>query len=173
MGRTILISGPNSSGKSAFAESLVRETYGPRYYIATMRCQTEENRRRIEKHRRQRADLGFVTVEEPYSLNDLDLPADSVVLLEDVSNLLANNMFEKDIGPSQVLEDILALSRRCGTLIAVTISGLSEEGYEGETAGYIRALNEVNGKLAEAFGGVAEMRGGRPVWSKGGRHAFA
>ena len=68
------------------------------------------------------------------------------MLLEDVSNLLANNMFEKDIGPSQVLEDILALSRRCGTLIAVTISGLSEEGYEGETAGYIRALNEVNGK---------------------------
>ena len=133
----------------------------------------EENRRRIEKHRRQRADLGFVTVEEPYSLNDLDLPADSVVLLEDVSNLLANNMFEKDIGPSQVLEDILALSRRCGTLIAVTISGLSEEGYDGETAGYIRALNEVNGKLAEAFGGVAEMRSGRPVWAKGGRHAFA
>ena len=151
MGKTILIAGPNSSGKSAFAESLVQETDGPRYYIATMRCQTEENRRRIEK----------------------DLPADSVVLLEDVSNLLANNMFEKDIGPSQVLEDILALSRRCGTLIAVTISGLSEEGYDGETAGYIRALNEVNGKLAEAFGGVAEMRSGRPVWAKGGHHAFA
>ena len=60
-------------------------------------------------------------------------------------------MFEKDIGPSQVLEDILALSRRCGTLIAVTISGLSEEGYEGETAGYIRALNEGKRKIGRGF----------------------
>lgn len=173
MGKTILISGPNGSGKSAFAESLIAGTAGPRYYIAAMRCQTEENQRRIEKHRRQRAGLGFVTLEEPYSLRGLDLPADGVALLEDVSNLLANNMFEKNLGPGQVLEDILSLSRRCGTLIAVTISGLSEAGYEGETAGYIRALNEVNGKLAEAFDGVAEMENGRPVWRKGGPHAFA
>ena len=48
MGKLIVVSGPNESGKSAFAESLMSRIPGQRYYIATMVPQTEENYRRIE-----------------------------------------------------------------------------------------------------------------------------
>ena len=43
MGKLIVVSGPNESGKSAFAESLMSRIPGQRYYIATMAPQTEEN----------------------------------------------------------------------------------------------------------------------------------
>ena len=49
MGKLIVVSGPNESGKSAFAESLMSRIPGQRYYIATMVPQTEENYRRIEQ----------------------------------------------------------------------------------------------------------------------------
>ena len=39
MGRLILVSGANGSGKSAFAEKLAVEVGGELYYIATM-CST-------------------------------------------------------------------------------------------------------------------------------------
>ena len=51
MGKLIVVSGPNESGKSAFAESLMSRIPGQRYYIATMVPQTEENYRRKRKAR--------------------------------------------------------------------------------------------------------------------------
>lgn len=51
MGKIILISGPNGSGKSRFAEGLAEKFPGRRYYIATMKPQTEDNLRRIQRHR--------------------------------------------------------------------------------------------------------------------------
>ena len=47
----ILIEGANGSGKSAFAETLVTDWPGDRYYIATMVAETAQNRERIKKHR--------------------------------------------------------------------------------------------------------------------------
>ena len=57
--------GENSSGKSRYAESLVAATHGPRFYIATMIPYGESGAKRVEKHRKQREDLGFTTVEDP------------------------------------------------------------------------------------------------------------
>ena len=85
----VLISGSNNSGKSVYAEQLIARTSGSRYYIATMRPCTEDNHRRIEKHRAQRKGLGFETLECPCQIGDAPISADGVVLLEDVSNLLA------------------------------------------------------------------------------------
>lgn len=166
----ILISGANNSGKSAFAEQLLCRIPGSLYYLATMVCCTEENKQRISRHRQQRAGLGFTTIEEPCCLAQLRLEPDAVVLLEDVSNLLANAMFEQQAGAEQVLQDILSLSRRCAVLAAVTISGLSTEEYSGETAAYIRALQQLNRQLLAAADAAVQMDQGRPLWIKGGCH---
>lgn len=168
----LLISGANDSGKSAFAESLAARLPNRRVYLATMRPQTEENRIRIARHRRQRAALNFVTIEAPFSVGELDIQKTDTVLLEDVSNLLANVMFETEREAASVLPDILALAGRCRHLIAVTISGLTEENYHGETAEYIRALNDLNASLAQRADGVAEMTDGVPFARKGDWHGM-
>ncbi len=167
MGEIILISGPNDSGKSRFAESLVQKIKGPRAYIATMISQTEENARRIEKHRQQRKNLGFKTLEIPCEVEAAAVPADAVVLLEDVSNLLANTIFGQGGGEQQAYRRICELADRCYRLIAVTISGLCPDSYEGETAAYIRSLNHLNHMLLERAQSAAVMENGAAIWLKG------
>lgn len=162
----ILITGANGSGKSAFAESLVSDFPGKRVYLATMVAETAENHRRVEKHRRQRAGLAFATQELPWNLAQAKVGAEDVVLLEDVSNLLANGLFAHGGNREQALEQILNLERRCGVLLAVSISGLKERDYSGETAAYIRDLGWLNGQLAERADEVYEMTRDGAKWVK-------
>ena len=65
-----------------------------RVYIATMRVYDEESEKRVARHRAQRADKGFATLECPMDLAGAGIEPGSTVLLEDIPNLLANEMFE-------------------------------------------------------------------------------
>lgn len=169
MGKLLLIAGPNGSGKSRFAESLAARFSGERYYIATMVPQTEENARRIVRHRRQRAGLHFVTMELPRFIGSAGVGAGAFVLLEDVSNLLANAMFGGGGTADTVFAEIESLRRRCALLTAVTISGLASGDYAGETAAYIRGLNALNARLLDTADAAAVLRDGVPQWRKGGQ----
>ena len=159
MGTLILVAGENGSGKSRCAENIVAQTTGRRYYIATLR--------RVEKHRRQRRDLRFTTLELPHRVGAAAVENGSVVLLEDVSNLLANAMFERGGNEESVYGDIEALLSRCRVLVAVTITGLREDGYDGETAAYIRALNGLNQRLLARAAAALTMKDGQPFAEKG------
>ena len=162
----ILITGANGSGKSAFAESMVTELPGKRYYLATMKAQTKENHDRIKKHRAQRSALGFQTVEQPWDLKKVKVNTDALVLLEDISNLLGNGLFGYKGTKEQALEQILDLHKRCGALICVSIGGLSEKGYSGETADYIRDLQWLNDRLLEEADEAYEMTKDGAKWVK-------
>lgn len=168
MGELILIQGPNDSGKSAYAESLLARRGAGGCYVATMIPQTEENRLRIQRHRRQRAGLGLETLELPYQVGEAPVGPEAAVLLEDVSNLLANVFFENGLGPEAVLEDLARLQGRCALLVAVTISGLDPTPYPGQTAAYIRSLNWLNQALADRAAAVVQMDRHRPNIGKGG-----
>ena len=91
-----LVTGGSGSGKSAFAEDRVL-SFGEsrRIYIATMQAFDEESHRRIRRHRRMRSGKGFETIERYTELDELILPKNCVVLLECMSNLVANEMFEE------------------------------------------------------------------------------
>lgn len=169
MGKLILIRGANDSGKSRRAEAIAAVHGEERYYLATMIPCTEDNRRRIEKHRRQREAYGFVTYELPCAVGGAGVTESAAALLEDVPNLLANNIFERSRKSEEVLADILKLKGRCHALIAVTISGLDAQVYSGETAEYIRELNRLNAVLFEQADTVIEMRGGKAHTVKGER----
>ncbi len=93
-GRLVVISGKNGSGKSEYAERLLCRVPSERYYIATMIPATPENHERIRKHRDRRKDMGFTTLEIRHHVAEAPVPDGSSVLLEDVSNLLANEMFD-------------------------------------------------------------------------------
>ena len=102
-----LVTGGSGSGKSAFAEDRVL-SFGDaqRIYIATMHPFDEESHKRIERHQKMRAGKGFETIERYTELDELLIPKDCVVLLECMSNLVANEMFREDGFHPEVAEKI-------------------------------------------------------------------
>ena len=84
-----LIIGGSGSGKSAYAEQVVMD-FGDRdrIYIATMFPFDEESRRRIDRHRRMRAEKNFTTIECYTGLKTVEIPEGACVLLECMSNLM-------------------------------------------------------------------------------------
>ncbi len=149
----IYVFGATASGKSEIAEDMACAAGGERIYLATMEKQSEESEERIKKHRKMRCGKGFVTVEQSRSLIELNLSG-KVILLECMSNLLANTMFEGDTVHDveycvkTVMEDIWHLQRQ-NDLIAVGNDVFGEDvfsgkEYDGMTKNYIRALKEIH-----------------------------
>ena len=97
-----IVYGGSASGKSSYAEGLsvsMREG-GRLLYIATMypyKWNTTEidpeMMQRIERHRAMRADKGFDTVECYRHVEHIVAKRQDVLLLECMSNLLANEMY--------------------------------------------------------------------------------
>ena len=95
-----LIYGGSGSGKSAYAEQWLmdhRKSGGRNYYLATMQVYDKEGQKRVEKHRQMRLGKGFETAEYPKDveriLEDYDMQKQDSILLECMSNLVANEMF--------------------------------------------------------------------------------
>ena len=164
-----LIIGGASSGKSRFAEELTQQLPGRRIYLATMESAGSENRKRIAFHREMRKDKGFETVECPVAVSAVSLPAGVNVLLEDLPNLVANEMFSpQGRGTEHLLSGLRELSSRCAHLTIVTgelFSGGAE--YEGETLNYLRQLAALNNALALEADLVVEVIASIPNVLKG------
>lgn len=146
-----LVIGPNNSGKSSYAEKLIKSFEGKeRFYIATMIPYGEEGLARVKKHLLMRAELDMITIEDPY-LEKVELVREgSDVLLEDLSNLVANRIFEKhDFSCDKLIDELMLLKAKVRNLIVVSIGGLIEEGYDAETTSYINSLNEINDRLMQ------------------------
>lgn len=148
-----LITGGSGSGKSAYAEQLTealsQESTDHRVYIATMRVWDGESEKRVARHRAQRAALHFETIESPVNIAQVLLPENAVVLLEDIPNLVANEMFEPDGDTDRLLPGLQALAERCRHLVIVTNDIFSDGGaYEPSTRTYMQLLAQVNQSLA-------------------------
>ena len=94
-----LVIGGSASGKSDYAERhvLSLEGDGPRIYIATMEPFGEEAQARIARHHAMRRDRGFETIECYRNAGTVRLPENSNVLLEDLGNLAANELFGAEL----------------------------------------------------------------------------
>ena len=169
-----LVVGGAASGKSAYAERLIADTAGdaPRVYLATMRPFGAEAAVRIEKHRRQRAGAGFETIECYVNLQALTVPRGSAVLLEDIGNLCANELFDPSGGGDGAAEAIVRgvarLREQCRSLAVVSnevFTGGSD--YRDDTARYLSVLSYVNRRLAAMADNVCEVACGVPVYYKG------
>ena len=170
-----LVIGGSGSGKSEFAETICMELPAEeKCYIATMQAFDEESHRRIRRHRRMRAGKGFETIERYTELDELILPKNCVVLLECMSNLAANEMFEeKGAGEKTVeavLEGIKKLSSQVRHLVIVTNEIFSEAAsYEGDTIRYQEYLGIINQNIGKMADEVVEVVYGIPIWHKGGK----
>lgn len=168
----ILVTGGAASGKSEWAEQLVKQRPGKRYYVATMMPCGTEAESRIEKHRLRRARDGYETVECYTGLSQLELPEKGTVLLDCLGNLTANEMFEpdgaKDKTRQAVLDGVRNLVRQSDTVIIVTNEvGSGGTNYAGETLQYMKVLGALNCAIASEADAVFEVVSGIPQCRKG------
>ena len=172
-----LIIGTPDSGKSALAEDLaLAGDRKNRIYLATMKVCDDEGLRRVNRHRKAREGKGFVTLEIPYgigsALAQIKDPADSLVLLECVSNLVGNEMhddpeisllcqpdtMDKEAFVSHVIADIRTLAAGVKDMIIVTNEYETDEAYDDETDLYIELCNRVNKELARIADDIKDVR---------------
>ncbi len=163
----VLIIGTPDSGKSEIAENIAAELSEPgkAIYLATMIPYGSEGKARIEKHRRMREGKGFITVEKPFDICDIsgeelqsysgeyeDL-SEMTVLLECVSNLTANELFERRTPAAEAADricgDIERLAASVRNLVIVSNHFEKECGFDHETAEYAEILDIINDRLAD------------------------
>lgn len=177
-----LVTGGSGSGKSAFAETIICDYYremkgfterNELIYIATMIPYGEETEQKIRRHREMRKNKGFRTIECFTGLKEL---AGSFhkpyVLLECMSNLAANEIYEPDGAGEHtaeaVMEGIALLNERCSCLVIVTNEVFAEGKAETtEMEQYKKILGEINQKIAAVADTVTEVVYGIPVTLKG------
>lgn len=183
-----IVYGGSASGKSSYAESFAMSLQGEGrlLYIATMypyKWNTTEidpeTMQRIERHRAMRADKGFDTVECYRHVEHIVAKRQDVLLLECMSNLLANEMYlEPDsnagsdmaetMSPvsNKIVQALIDLSTRVQELVIVTNDVFSDGGsltYDESTREYVKNLAEINCELARVAETVTEVVCGIPV----------
>lgn len=159
----ILVTGGAASGKSEHAERLVCEKAHSRLYLATMQSFGKAAEARIARHRALRAGKGFDTVERTLDLAHLALAQQyDGILLEDLGNLLANELFAPEgSGAESAFDSIIAgvkhLQKCCETLVVVSNEIFSDGmPYPPETMQYIRILGELHQAMTEQADAVYE-----------------
>ena len=164
----VLVTGGSGCGKSTWAEKLIASLPDEkRIYIATMQVYDEESVRRVARHRAQRADKGFRTIECEKDLASADIEEGSIVLLEDLVNLMANEMFDGgDV--ERIVPALKALASRCRHLVMVTNDVFSDGvTYAESTQEYLRVLAEINRQAAALADCVVEVVYSIPIAVKG------
>lgn len=200
-----IVYGGSASGKSSYAESFAMSLQGDGrlLYIATMypyKWNTteidSETMQRINRHRAMRADKGFDTVECYRHVEHIMAKRQDVLLLECMSNLLANEMYlepdaddggrsetmsemekagvemSKTMSPvsKKIVQALVDLSARVQELVIVTNDVFSDGGsltYDESTREYVKNLAEINCALAREAATVTEIVCGIPVKIKG------
>ena len=168
---TVVIGG-SGSGKSEFAENMaVRMNSGQLVYIATMEPFGEEGRKRIERHRLMRQEKKFLTIECYRELDKVTLDRGATVLLECMSNLVANEMFgsgqANEEVPGDIMRGIENLLKQSSHLIIVT-NNIFDDGivYDPETMEYMRVLGYINQQICAFADSVYEVVHGIPLTLK-------
>ncbi|MBP5165140.1 MAG: bifunctional adenosylcobinamide kinase/adenosylcobinamide-phosphate guanylyltransferase [Lachnospiraceae bacterium] len=174
----ILVLGGSSSGKSAFAESLSCASEN-NYYLATMKrpdirdAYYHEIMKRIETHRKSREGKGFITLEierdiEAEAKKAIEGRAD-LILLESLSSLLSNEMFNEDIVLNErsceekIFAAIELLLKKTGRLVIVSDEIFSDGIiYEEPASMYQRCLSALHEKIAKEAAAVYEVYYGIP-----------
>lgn len=158
-----LVTGGSGSGKSEYAENLA-VSYKSRnlIYIATMQPFGGETLKKIERHKKMRKNKNFKTIEAPVGIDKIEIPDNASVLLDCMSNLVANEIYDengaKDKTAEEILKGINKIKDKAENLIVVTNEVFSDGiSYDRETEKYKKILGKINQNLAQQADQIIEV----------------
>lgn len=167
-----LVLGGSGSGKSEYAESIIMNLpANNRFYIATMMPFDDEAHRKIARHREMRKYKGFETIECQTNLLGLSLSNDSDVLLECISNLVANEMYSDEGSKEKTVECIISgiekLIPQCKNLVIVSNNVFTDgDDYDPSVIEYMENMAKINNWIASQSDRVVEVVCGIPLEQK-------
>ena len=174
----VFISGGCKNGKSSYAERIavnLAEHAKPLYYIATMRPADAEDMARVERHRRNRAGLGFETAEICENIESVKELCDmsGTFLLDSVTALLSGEMFPLNGGVNhyaykKIASEMLNLMSCAGNMVIVSDYIYSDAlRYDELTEAYRRGLAYIDKRCAGACDVVLEVCAGNLIIHRG------
>jgi adenosylcobinamide kinase/adenosylcobinamide-phosphate guanylyltransferase len=167
--RLTLVLGGARSGKSRYAEELVRKHPPPWIYIATAEALDDEMRIRIADHAARRGE-GWATVEAPLALGDAIAAhgASGRPVLVDCLTLWLSNVFLAGMPiPDECGRLCSALSKAPGPVVVVSNEvglGIVPENKLGRD--FRDAQGRLNAEVAALAGHVVFMAAGLPLIMK-------
>lgn len=171
----IYIFGASGSGKSKFAEEEVLKLEKEigfdieKIYLATMKIYSLEDEEKVKKHKAQRKGKGFRTIEAYKNIGDIKINKKTIVLLECMANLVANNKFVGDASIEdnglllkKLWQDICKLDAKCTELVIVgndiyNDSEEEKENFSKETLSYIELMHSLHLRLIKKAKKVKEL----------------
>jgi adenosylcobinamide kinase/adenosylcobinamide-phosphate guanylyltransferase len=164
------ILGGISSGKSAFAERMVRQCGLAKVYIATAETRGVDMAEKISAHRARRAGQGWRTVEAPHETAQAlaQMEAGEVALVDDItfwlnSLLIDDGDWEEEL---DILLDVLVQLRTPVVLVSTDVSGGAAHA-DDQARAFQRIQGVVNQRLAEQADLVVYVTAGLPTVLKG------
>ena len=125
----VFISGGCKNGKTRLGLDIALKLSknNPRYFLATMVPFDEEDRKRIENHKKERLNLGFNTIERSIDVSEVNLDSEPTVLLDSLTALILNETFEAEKSKSdidkvhvKIIEDLESLIEKTKDLIVIS-----------------------------------------------------
>ncbi|MBQ6053472.1 MAG: bifunctional adenosylcobinamide kinase/adenosylcobinamide-phosphate guanylyltransferase [Clostridia bacterium] len=174
----VLISGGCKNGKTSFAQDIAVKLSagGKRYYVATMIPYDEEDRKRIDLHIKDRANMGFTTLEIGRDISSCLYGTNGTFLVDSVTALLLNEMFPSshsgeadENAVKRCIEGLLKITEKAENAVFVTDYIYSDAiRYDSFTQNYRKSLAAIDKKLAEVCNTVIELCAGNVIFHKGG-----
>ena len=192
-----LVVGGAKSGKSMFAQDLAKslneslknyleedldseleddleKKNGKLYYVATMNPYDLEDLKRIENHLKEREGYGFNTIEETMDMGKVSkvIQKEDIVLIDSVTSLVTNCMFQGKDFFKEVNEDILSgileIINVAGDVVIVSDYLFSDSiQYDCYTESFRKEIGIINRKLAELADILVECSYGNIIYHKG------
>lgn len=172
----IFVVGGAKSNKSSIGELLSSKLSNNTnlYYLATMNPYDKEDLKRIDSHIENRKDYNFITVEQKRDLHEVfnKFSIEDTVLLDSITSLLTNEMFQKDKinedVSDKVINDIIKIGNKVRNLVIVSDYVFSDGIiYDKYTEIFKRELGKVNCSIAKISEVVIESSFGSLTFHKG------
>lgn len=174
----ILVTGGSGSGKSEFAENIAVSCGSDKLiYIATMFPYDEETFKKVKRHKIMRKDKNFSTIECFTNLKKISLPKGTTVLLDCMSNLVANEMYQeggaKELTFECVLDGVKSIKKEADNFIIVTNEIFSDGiEYDIETKKYLNNLGRINQAIGNIADKIVEVVYTIPIYQKGEKSRY-
>jgi len=165
---TTLILGGARSGKSSYAEKLAIESSKELIYIATAKVLDNEMEQRVARHKNDRTESNWTTIEEPIALASALKQWSSpnrVILVDCLTMWLTNLLSENSVSLKKEIDDFLTcINTLSGSIIFVSNEvGLGVVPMGELTRQFVDETGRLHQQLAKSATNVVLMVAGLPL----------